>query len=713
MVHGGDPRGLQRHRPGKRHATPAAPWHHGGIDAASRHLRLSGPGAALLLAAAACAAALLPAAGRTGDQGSALVPMAAAWIREGWAPLLWLCSAAGLGGALRRALAPDAPAAMALPAGTAALMALDQVCGMAGVLAGPAGAWSALAPGLLLLLLQAVRGTPSAPAGPGAGAPRLPWWPAGAALAVLLLAAASSPGWLWSTEFGGYDALSYHLQLPREWLAAGRLGPLAHNAYSFLPGWAEGATLHLFALGGDPVLLGLRAQMLQALLAVAAAISLGAAAGPAAGVLLLGTPWIVVTGSMAYAEMGALLGGAGILMLVQPGARPGAPPTWRRGVLLGLLAALVTGCKPSAAPILLLPLALLALIPGPRGRVSAPLLLGAAVSAVLLLSPWLIRNAAMTGNPIFPFGTRWLGAWTWDAAQVEAWRSGHAAGGHGSAAGAVWDQFLRFGVGPNPAPGEPWQPLFGLLPWAALAALCVLLARPATRAAGVAYSLAIGSGLLAWLLLTHWQSRFLVPLAPLLAAATGMALHSAAAGARPAGRRAAATLLLCLCSAQPLLAWWREGPAPAAMVDAEWLMSGDAAADALRDPQLPAPERERLSSIRAVAINHGLPPGSRTLLVGDAAPYRYRSSVLYTTVWCRQPLLAPLTAGRPPEETISGLRSAGVTHVLVDGAMLSRWQRSGWLDPALTPERVKLLASRLVPLRNLDGGAVLYALPPG
>jgi hypothetical protein len=46
------------------------------------------------------------------------------------------------------------------------------------------------------------------------------------ALAVLLLAACCPPGTLWRSEALGFDVLSYHLQLPREWLAGGRLAPL-------------------------------------------------------------------------------------------------------------------------------------------------------------------------------------------------------------------------------------------------------------------------------------------------------------------------------------------------------------------------------------------------------------------------------------------------------------------------------------------------------
>ena len=70
------------------------------------------------------------------------------------------------------------------------------------------------------------------------------------ALALLLVAASSPPGWLWDSEGRGYDALEYHLQLPQEWLRMGRLAPLEHNVYSFLPGYIEAAFYHLAVATG-------------------------------------------------------------------------------------------------------------------------------------------------------------------------------------------------------------------------------------------------------------------------------------------------------------------------------------------------------------------------------------------------------------------------------------------------------------------------------
>ncbi|MEM9252773.1 MAG: hypothetical protein AAGB29_10530, partial [Planctomycetota bacterium] len=61
----------------------------------------------------------------------------------------------------------------------------------------------------------------------------------GVGLGLLAVGAACAPGSMWRVEAMGYDVLSYHLQLPREWLAAGRLSGLEHNVYSHLPSLVE------------------------------------------------------------------------------------------------------------------------------------------------------------------------------------------------------------------------------------------------------------------------------------------------------------------------------------------------------------------------------------------------------------------------------------------------------------------------------------------
>lgn len=69
--------------------------------------------------------------------------------------------------------------------------------------------------------------------------------------AMLVVAAACPPGTLWRVEALGYDTLSYHLQIPREWVTAGGMVELEHNVYSYLPGLMESAFAGLMVMRGS------------------------------------------------------------------------------------------------------------------------------------------------------------------------------------------------------------------------------------------------------------------------------------------------------------------------------------------------------------------------------------------------------------------------------------------------------------------------------
>ena len=196
-----------------------------------------------------------------------------------WA-LGWLLAAVGLGWPLRLRLAGGHPDGLAIQVGlgVAAMMALDATLGPLGVLqwGGSLGAWALIVIGLALVTEQLRRAARTAPVLP------IVVWTAIPAVAVLLTAACSAPGWLWSSEFGGYDAMSYHLQLPAEWQGLGRIVPLEHNVYSWLPGYVEAAYYHLNVLIGDGAGAVYACQLLHASLAVATAAIAARIKGPRA-----------------------------------------------------------------------------------------------------------------------------------------------------------------------------------------------------------------------------------------------------------------------------------------------------------------------------------------------------------------------------------------------------------------------------------------------
>jgi hypothetical protein len=390
----------------------------------------------------------------------------------------------------------DDPIAIQAAAGLALMLSLSHLLGVLGAL-GPVGGPSPRSPSGWRCLCPGAR----PPATPGASRCRRPAPPLagldapGTRRGRAPCRRGFAPGWLWASEFGGYDALSYHLQLPQEWLRGGRIAPVEHNVYSFLPGYVEAAFAHLGAMTlaprPDGLLAGdgwrliachalhagitLVAAWLSGTLARRLAIRAGlrprgvAMAGLVGAGVALTTPWAVVAGSLAYNEgaVNALLAGA-LLVCAQPGLSPG-----RRGVLVGALVGVACGCKPTALFFAGAPaaLGLLAGV-GPEGRrrLARAIALGALAGGIAL-APWLVRNAMHVGNPVFPFASELFGTSHWSAEQAERYAAAHRF--DGSAADRlrtlVW-------TSPAAAPGIPrlcdsgaWPTLngvsWGCSPW--------------------------------------------------------------------------------------------------------------------------------------------------------------------------------------------------------------------------------------------------------
>ncbi|HHN77738.1 MAG TPA: hypothetical protein ENK11_03555, partial [Phycisphaerales bacterium] len=389
--------------------------------------------------------ALLVLVSAAGSIGGTLGPVSAlavvldTLLRSGWPAAVFLIAAWGTGAWFGGGERPGGPVRFCF--GLALLLMAGALMGMLGVLS-TATAWG--------LVLAGAAGGVRALRGSG-GKPTLRppggWlWVSLPGIALLLTAASSPPGVLWSSEYGGYDVLSYHLELPKEWLANGNTRPVLHNVYSFLPGWVESAyaLLGWLAGGGDLLADGGRRLMSAAYLhagmtvasgwvvarlarrlAAAAGVRRRGIAGAIAGGLVVNTPWAVVVGSMAYNDMGAVVLGAGA-MLAACRRRPGG---WARGALVGFLVGVACCVKPTALFFAGVPAGVLLLRFAPWrdwGRVLA----AGSVAGLIALSPWLIRNGLMTGNPVFPFATGVLGSGHWTAEQAERFASAHTF--HGS-----------------------------------------------------------------------------------------------------------------------------------------------------------------------------------------------------------------------------------------------------------------------------------------
>lgn len=550
---------------------------------------------------------------------------------------LWWLSARGYG----HWLLPNS-SEMGPVVGVVGLVFLDQCLGRLGLM-DLTSAWGLLALGLLGYR----RSRPT-----NLGWPQMEWaWML--PLAVLATAALVPPGWLWDTEFGGYDVLSYHLALPADWWTLGRMGPLTTNAYSGLPGGAESAFLHLHALsGGTHDVTGLAAQMLCAILTINTA-SLLRQKNAAAALVFLMTPWIMVTGSMAYTEAFVLFPACALTLHLRESKASG------QACCLGLLAGGIALAKPSAALLLALPLALM-YFAEPNRRQSKPVLLSVGMATIVSM-PWLLDNTLTVGSPFFPLLTGVFGLGHWTAIQSANWEAAHTGGG---SLAALWTEWLGYRSSGH------WQ--WSVTPWLVLVGLGMAPQRDRIKD-----SLAIGSGLAVFVLLTHAQSRFLVPMLPLFALIA----------ARPLSRLPHGMVWVMLLVPLATFLGQRQGLPTAAFGQAGVL-----------DGRTPIPD----APPSPMAEVRSLPESAKVLGVGVADGWRF-SRVNRHAVWDRGPFddLDP-----------NSLLNDGWTHVLVDDTMLQVWDRSGWNLPnrSWAEVQVRLTEAGAVMLQDYAGMS-LWKLP--
>lgn len=699
-------------------------------SAASPGRRLAGPVG--LAAVAVVTIGILSTRGLAEGTAPAagLISAVFATLSAGPIALAYLLGAMGLGrlavhGSMRTSAHRHG---LQLGVGLALMLWLSHAIGALGLLSGEGVGpriigWGSVGIGLALLAHQLALGSLRPERWP-VWSRTAPLW--GLPIGLIAVAAASPPGALWASEFGAYDALSYHLQLPKEWAAPGAaLASVEHNVYSYLPSYVEAAYLHLSAMtpgadvvsrtvGGEGAWI-LSCHMLHAGIAVIAGVltarasiavvrraapdvpeSVAGAIGSLAGLMVLGTPWTIVTGSLAYNEAAVLaLGAAGALAASDRTLRPLAA-----GAISGLCVGVAASAKPTAALFVGPVVGVLLLAHVGRGGAVRAVVAGT-VLGVVAIAPWLVRNALAGGNPVFPFAAGLLGAAHWSPEQIERYAASHMV------SLSPVQRVLRlvsteFG----------WaHPQFGAAGLALVLGAAMAIVSRATRRAGVAVLIGVVLALIAWMTMTHLQSRFLMPL--LVPAALVMALGAAGAWTmlQAAGRQAArdaapiagAALLALACVGASVLIFLRDGGGVPnrLLVAGPGALSGLAFAESF--DRAPAEERERALDSPGAGpawfVNLSLKPhetgGGDVYLLGDAAALYFAgamgdrpakagaSRVRYHTTWDRSPLGDAIAASPDdPRAWTRALAGAGVRHVLVNFDELGRLiERDRYFDP--------------------------------
>lgn len=592
------------------------------------------------------------------------------------------------------------------------------------------------------------------------------WAPA---IGILITAASSPPGWLWDTEFGGFDALSYHLQLPQEWFVANRIEPVRHNVYSYLPSYMEAVFTSFAHFGRLPPSdatdfgngLGLltpdssgqnawpvlACQYVHALITVLGAWIIAAlartmgASRPTSLVIAacaLATPWLVVIGSLAYNEGAVIALFAGAMLVA---AQRDLSPIIR-GVLCAVIIGVACGCKPTAILFCAPPVAILLL--GTTPVRTWPTLAAAGIAVgIISLSPWLLRNYMNCGNPVFPYLHTLFGDAHWTSEQFSRYSGAHHANE------PLLDRLKLLIFADTTNPGSPQgqgqhrgiiHPQFGWLSLILVGSSAFVLFASHTRRLGMLLVLGLLSQIAAWVFFTHIQSRFLLPLVVPVAALFALALSP-----RPRDITASATLESADRSAR--ISFWiaalmttlqiitlgnvfgsqRRSDPNGLLLLGPGMLSGELARAEwnLLNPTEKAQLESNLSA--AAWMNLKSIGGSSLLLIGDSTPFYFGGRAgpagteigdglpHYNVTWDRSIITAAIAgSGQDPaaqDAAISqAIKDAGITHILLNSAELSRLARSGWLDPLLTPTTLqRWLSANATPLREWRGeGRVLY-----
>lgn len=490
--------------------------------------------------------------------------------------------------------------------------------------------------------------------------------------AALALGAAATIGLCWRAFAPptDWDTLMYHVELPRRFLAAGRVFLPADNMHVAFVGVAHLLYVPLLAFGSveAPAILSASLTVLLAVAVIAGGDELiGRGAGSLSGLFLWATPSLLAVGATARTDVTLAFCLIVAHLLVCRAARAGSSRQLR---LAGLLLGIAVGVKFLA---LLYGAALVPVIVWAErraGRRGPDLLRETAIVGLWALAgaaPWLLKNQLLLGAPLYPYLAHRL---------LPPWLQGLYGRPTvpGSVPGATFhllrevrgalnplDVFLR----PSRVTIEAGASALTVSPVLLLFPLGLL-----SRRRGAVVALVLPAVLyLALLVGPHPRSnlRYLIPVVP------GLTMAAAAGVDRLAGRLGAAArrivvvavaALALVTSSRLLVDWVGQWPIGS-------YLSGriDRSAYLESVPEPGVPQYYAMTRL----LSDSLPAGSRTLLLMEARGLYFQTPVLQDDLLSNWPLLDLAPRGGECRS------AAGFTHVLVNVGSL-RYYASRGLD---------------------------------
>lgn len=475
-----------------------------------------------------------------------------------------------------------------------------------------------------------------------------------------------------------WDTLAYHFAVPKIWIEQGSISTVPFIHHSYFPFAVDNLFLFGLAGGMEPA-----AKLVTAIFWVLGALWVFgitrrwagvqsasiAALGFAASPLILwgsGSGYIDV----AHGWLGAL--GAAYALeasLKQQGAKFGLAALG----IGGALASKYTGLQMAFA----VTVSVIVVMTVQRSwRSLAKPLIVSMIVAIALASPWYLRNAAETGNPVFPFFYEQLGGKGWDTWRASIYRNEQQTFGvgrteQGRDLTAIGHAVLGLGYQPGRYI-NPLQDQGGGVPMGALG--IALLVGPLgfialARRSSVTRPFALGIlgvsvlMLLPWFLLSQ-QARYMTALAPLWAMLLGFVLAEAReSGLKKllsgfAGLQAAVTVgVLYVLQAQQQL--------PVAL----------GALDRQTAQQALVPFAEA-----APAVNEAVTPQGKVALFDEV--FGYFLNVPY--VWANpgHSKIIPYEQLETGDSLAESLRTLGFSHVYLNLAFMPQDRRIAWWSAA-------------------------------
>jgi hypothetical protein len=469
-----------------------------------------------------------------------------------------------------------------------------------------------------------------------------------------------------------WDAGAYHLALPRRYIEAGGFVPVEMNVYSNWPL----ATELLFAaamLVGDHVV------------AKGVHFLFGVLAVP----LVLANPILLFEFSVAYVDLAyAFFFTTALLFMVFGLERRSRAALLLSGLCAGALTGIkITGVMGAAA---VGALALPAVVSALRERDRAPLRDVALLFAAPTLAawvPWIAKSAAYTGNPFYPLLFDVFGGPDWSATlsvQLRVWLESFGMGRDAL-------DFLRLPLRVALSGGGPRDPFHGDLGdfWVAIVPVAAILG---WRQRLARYSLVAAALYFVFWSVGSQQARFLIPVLPPLAMASGVALVEGTSRLRTAGLRKVALAAMAFAAAGLVLVQGHRPFASGLALLPVLLHDADAMKRAAVHPIYGFVERE-------------LPSDARILLLDSNQTFFLERETLADSFFEASQIADWLRSCATPVEVRRRLAERRVSHVLVDRA---RHWGIPWPKPLTTLLRDDSLAT--LQHRSADGRFELFEL---